>query len=192
MPDGSEEKHVGSDATTASNASSSRVLPRVEAGDVLLACDGFGNWKLKTGRLIRFYGAMSMEGVIAPDYEDQAIILTARLSPAILQEGRDFCESFTDMWKWLNERHEKSSSKLNVVHYSKLAMIKMTAEESVEEYVFRADTHLSVLQAAPFKFDMDVVVRAVIDGLHPHFASMAAPLLFADSIKTVVHVRDGF
>ena len=51
-------------------------------------------------------------------------------------------------------------------HYSKLAMIKVTADESVEEYVFCADTHLSVLQAAQFKFDMEVVVRAVIEGLH--------------------------
>ena len=54
-------------------------------------------------------------------------------------------------------------------------MIKMIAEESVEEYVFHADTHLSVLQTAHFKFDMEVAVRAVIDGLHPHFVSMAAP-----------------
>ena len=80
MPDVSEQEPVGSDATNASGASPSRVLPRVEAGDVLMAWDGFGSRKLKTARLIRFYGAMSVEGVIAPDYEDQAImILTARL-----------------------------------------------------------------------------------------------------------------
>ena len=67
--------------------------------------------------LHRFAVTHSVEGVIAPDYEDQAImILMARLSPAILQEGCDFCESFTDMWEWLNERHEKRSSKLNMAH----------------------------------------------------------------------------
>ena len=75
MPDGLEGKPVGSNAITASTVSSSRVLSRVEAGDVLLAWDGFGSWKLKTAHLIRFYGAMSAEGVIAPDYEDQAIMV---------------------------------------------------------------------------------------------------------------------
>ena len=87
IPDVSDEKPVGSNASTSSGASSSRVLP----SDVLMAWDGCGSWKLKTARLIPFYGIMSVEGVVAPDYEDQAImILAARLSPAILQEGREF------------------------------------------------------------------------------------------------------
>ena len=78
------------------------------------------------------------------------------------------------------------------IHYSKLAVIKMTAAESVEEYVYRGDNHLSIQQAAQFKLDMEVIVRAVINGLHPHFIPMVAPLLLSDLIKTLTHVRDGF
>ena len=196
IPDVSEEQPVGSNGSggsSGSGASSSRVLPRVEAGDVLASWDSFGSWKLRTSRLIRFYGAMTVEGVVAPEFKDQAImILAARLSPDILLEGRDFGESFTDMWKWLNERHEKRSVKVTNFHYSLLIAIKMTAAESVEEYVVRADRSIQILQSAKFQFDMATIVRAIISGLHPHFAAMAAPMLFADSIKTVTAMRDGF
>ena len=61
VPDVSDEKPVGSAASTLSDASSSRVLPRVEAGDAHTAWDEFGSWKLQTARLIRFYGIMSVE-----------------------------------------------------------------------------------------------------------------------------------
>ena len=81
IPDVSDEQPVGSNVSTSSGASSSRVLPRVEAGDVLVSWDDFAGWKLRTQRLIRFYGIMSVDDVVAPDFEDQAImILSARLS----------------------------------------------------------------------------------------------------------------
>ena len=86
----------------------------------------------------------------------------------------------------------KRSAKVTNLHYSKLMVIKMAATESIEEYVFRADNSISILQSAKSQFDMVTVVRAIISGLHPHFASMAAPLLFADSVKTVTTMRDGF
>ena len=69
---------------------------------------------------------MTVDGVVAPEFEDQAImILTARLSADFLLEGREFGETFTGMWKWLNDRHEKRSAKVTKFHYSLLIAIKM-------------------------------------------------------------------
>ena len=39
-------------------ASSPRVLLRVEADDVLMSGDEFGDWKLRTAQSIGFYGGM--------------------------------------------------------------------------------------------------------------------------------------
>ena len=96
------------------------------------------------------------------------------------------------MWKWLNERYEKRSAKVTNLHYSNLMTIKMAATKSVKEYVFRADNSISILQAAKIQFDMVTIVRAIISGLHPHFSAMAASMLFADSVKTITNLRDGF
>ena len=48
-------------------------------------------------------------------------------------------------------------------------VINMTDTESVEDYVFRADNHLAVLESADFKCDMGIAIRAIITGLHAYF-----------------------
>ena len=68
--------------------------------------------------------------------------------------------------------------------------MKMSSLESVEEHVLHANDCLWVLKAAAFKVDMDMVVCAVIGGLHPHFLPMATPMLFAGTIKTVPDMSD--
>ena len=70
IPDVSEEQPVGSNGSMHSGASSSRVLPRVAAGDVLVSWDTFGSLNLRTARLIRFYGDMTIDGAVAPEFED--------------------------------------------------------------------------------------------------------------------------
>ena len=87
---------VGSDPVESCNsnmvdASSARVLPRVEAGSVLTSWQEFDDWKQRTTLLLRFYGGMSVEGVMSPDYEGHALItFSARLSRLMLNEGRAF------------------------------------------------------------------------------------------------------
>lgn len=77
-------------------------------------------------RLIRFYGRMSVEGVVSPEYEDQAVmIVSARSSRLMLKERRAFSSSFYKLWTWLNERHAKRASKLVAVQYSNLMSMKM-------------------------------------------------------------------
>ena len=57
-------------------ASPSRVLPRVEAGDVLKSWEEFAEWKQKTTCLLWFYGGMSPEGVVSTKNEVHSLILT--------------------------------------------------------------------------------------------------------------------
>ena len=67
-------------------ACSSQVLPWVEVGDVLTLWEEFADWKQHTTRLIQFYGGMSVEGVVSPEYEDQALMIaSARLSRPVLK-----------------------------------------------------------------------------------------------------------
>ena len=81
------------------DASLARVLPRVEAGSVLTSWQEFGDWKQRTTLRIRFYGGMSVEGVISPDYEGCALItFSARLSRLMLNEGRAFSSLFSKLW----------------------------------------------------------------------------------------------
>ena len=66
MPEGSEQIPVeggpgGSNMSgNMSMASPSRVLPRVEVGDVFNSWEEFAEWKQKTSRLLWFYGGMSL------------------------------------------------------------------------------------------------------------------------------------
>ena len=72
--------------SSASMISYSGALPRVEAGDVLSSWDNFGSWQRKNARTIRFFGAMSADGVVAPDFESHAhMILTARLASSMMR-----------------------------------------------------------------------------------------------------------
>ena len=83
---------------------------------------------------------MSVEGVISPDYEGQALmILTARSCRPMLNKGRNFSDTFATLWNWLNERHAKRPGKLTSVHYSKLIAIKIASVEGVEDYVAHAE-----------------------------------------------------
>ena len=187
---------VGSDSVELYNsnmpvASSSQVLPRVEAGDVLTSWEQLCKWKQRTTRLIPFYGGMSVEGVISPDYEDQPLMMvSASMSRPVLKEVLAFGSLLSKLWTWLNKWYAQHTSKLIAVQYSNLMAIKISSSESVKEYILRVDDSPSALEAAAFKVDADVVVHHVIGGLHTHLWPMAALMLFAGTIKTVDILRD--
>ena len=85
-PRGSVESDPAWSSSNMSVACSSQVLPWVEVGDVLTLWEEFADWKQHTTRLIQFYGGMSVEGVVSPEYEDQALMIaSARLSRPVLK-----------------------------------------------------------------------------------------------------------
>ena len=165
MPEGSENVPAGtgpggSNDTNMSIASPSRVLPRVEVGDILNSWEEFADWKQLTSRLLWFYVGMSPEGVVLLENEVQSpMILSARLSRPMMKEGRAFDNSYPALWKWLNERYEKLSATLISANYSNLVAMKMTASESVEDYISRADGCMAVLEVAPQKIEMVFVIQ---------------------------------
>ena len=167
MPEGSEQIPVeggpgGSMSSNMSIASPSRVLPRVEAGDVLNSWEEFVEWKQKTSRLLWFYGGMSPEGVVSSENEVQSLmILSARLSRPIMKEGRVHGNSYPDLWKWLTARYATRSANLISSNYTNLMAMKMTASESVEDYISRVDDCLAVLEGASRNVEMAFVIRDV-------------------------------
>ena len=199
MPEGSEENPVkipvegGPGGSTTSNnsiASPSRVLPRVEAGDVLNSWEKFAEWKQRTSRMLWFYGGMTEDGVVTTENSVQSLmILSARLSRPIMKEGRVHGNSYPALWKWLVDRYATRSATLISASYTNLMGMRMTASESVEEYVSRADACLEVLEGANKNVEMAFVIRTLIINLHPHWVAMSAPLLLT-SIESI-NVRLG-
>ena len=66
---------AGSNLSNMCVASSSRILLCFKAGNVLTSCEEESNWKQRTPRLIRFCGVMTVEGIIAPEYKVQALMI---------------------------------------------------------------------------------------------------------------------
>ena len=183
---------VGS-ASNLSVASPSRILPRVEAGEVLTSWELFGSWKTRTALMLRFYCAMAPEGVVSPEYEDQAmIILTARLSRSIQRECREHDEHFHGLWLGLCDTHAKRADKIAGNQYSELMRIKMLMSESVEEYVSRADGYDEVLDFCSFQYNKVFATRAVIKGLHAHFRDLAGRMLCGADITSFEDLRVAF
>ena len=201
MPEGSEEMPVkipaeggpgGSTSSNASIASPSRVLPRVEAGDVLNSWEEFAEWKQRTSRMLWFYGGMTEDGVVTTENSVMSLmILSARLSRPIMKEGRVHGNSYPALWKWLVERYATRSATLISASYTNLMGMRMTASESVEDYVSRADACLEVLEGANKNVEMAFVIRTLIINLHPHWVAMSAPLLLT-SIESINDLRDKF
>ena len=119
---------AGSYVCNMSVASSSRVLPRVEAGDILISKEELGKWKQRTSLAHPILWWHVSEGVVSPEYKEQALmIVNVRLTRLMLKEGRAYREYFSKLWTWLNELYAERSTKLIAAQYPALMSMKMTA-----------------------------------------------------------------
>ena len=87
------------------------MLPRVGVGGILDSWDMFSSWEKRTARTIRFFNALGTEGMVAPEIESHALMMSmARLSPAVLPECCEVDDTNYGMWLWLCDMHARHSA----------------------------------------------------------------------------------